>query len=269
MAAPEASSLRPEAENKMANSKRFLGSKTHARVRNIEATINSPRVVRRAEESPEEAKHLNKRTIMTPDASSNAKWPTNLSPFRMFGNVVSNFFMSKDQKKEDIKKKHENEYFEDAKEGNMSENQLDVAPDDEVMLTELLLRMTPERIAKTIRQVQEVRGLQFLEVKAGKIDATTQVKTPKSEGPKKPLRPEPEVDNTAFDGFPDMENIQNKGRIVKIYEKSGGYYFGFIKSKAQNFFFRVMMRCLSNMMKCNLILFRNKKLRVNYRRRQI
>ena len=237
MAAPEA---RSQAANKMATSERFPGSKTHARVRNLEATTNSPRIIRRAEESPEEAKHLNKRTVMTPDTSSNAKPQIKLSPFRLFGNVVSNLFMSKiaeEEKEEDLKKGDENETFEDAQEVNMSENQLDAAPDDEVMLTELLSKMSPERIAKTIRQVQKVRGLQFLELKAEKIDATTQVKTPRSKGPKKPLRTEPEVDNTATDDFPDMENIQNKGRIVKIYEKSGGYYFGFIKSKAQKFFF--------------------------------
>jgi hypothetical protein len=34
-----------------------------------------------------------------------------------------------------------------------------------------------------------------------------------------------------------MKNIQNLGQIIKIYEKSGGYFFGFIKSKAQKFFF--------------------------------
>ena len=175
MAAPEA---RSQAANKMATSERFPGSKTHARVRNLEATTNSPRIIRRAEESPEEAKHLNKRTVMTPDTSSNAKPQIKLSPFRLFGNVVSNLFMSKiaeEEKEEDLKKGDENETFEDAQEVNMSENQLDAATDDEVMLTKLLSRMSPERIAKTIRQVQEVRGLQFLELKAEKIDATTQV----------------------------------------------------------------------------------------------
>ncbi len=250
MAAPEASG----AENKMATSEKFAGSKTRARISNTKATFNSPRVVRHAEESPEEAKHLNKRTVMTPDASSNAKRPpTSLSPFQLFGNAVknaSNYFLSKvdeEEEEEDLKKGDENEAFEDAQEGNMSENQLDTALDDEVMLTQLLSRMSPERITKAIMQVQETRGLQFLELKAGKIDATTQVETNKSEGLKKkkhkknfnvPVRPEAEVDSkttsTAPDDSPEMEN---KGIIVKIHEKSGGYFFGFIKSKAQNFFF--------------------------------
>ncbi len=243
MAAPEA---RSQAENKMATLEQFPGSKTRARIvrKPQEATINSPRVVRHAEESPEDAKHLNKRTDMTPDGS-NAKRSMNLSPFQVFGNVVSKFFMSRideEEKKDDLKKGDENETFEDAQEVNMSVNQLDVAPDDEAMLTELLSRMSPESIAKTIRQVQKVRGLQFLELKAEKIDATTQVKMPKSKGPKEPLRPEAETDKnttrTAPDGpFEHMKNIQTKGQIIKIYEKSGGYFFGFIKSKAQKFFF--------------------------------
>ena len=97
-------------------------------------------------------------------------------------------------------------------------------------------------------QIQETRGLQFLELKAGKIDATTQVETNKSEGIKKkkhennvnvPVKPEAEVDSKTTSAAPDdsPEHMENKGIIVKIHEKSGGYFFGFIKSKAQKFFF--------------------------------
>ena len=86
----------------------FLGSKTSARVGKIEDTRNSPRIVRRADGSPEEVKHIAKRTFMTPEASSERPM---LSPFRMFSNAMSKYFMPKtyeEEKKDDLEKE-ENE----------------------------------------------------------------------------------------------------------------------------------------------------------------
>ena len=52
-----------------------------------------------------------------------------------------------------------------------------------------------------------------------------------------PVKPEAEVDSKTTSAAPDDSPVENKGIIVNIHERSGGYFFGFIKSKAQKFFF--------------------------------